>query len=303
MSISPLSIALTADLHWRDGYETGQRATLDLVAHLAANPPDVLIITGDIGAGDDFARCLDLFDKLSCTKALVPGNHDLWVNQFDPRGDSLKLFREILPRISRDHGFAYLDNGPLPLVESDLAVVGTVNWYDYSWSIAELPALAEDWERRLKTKRFFRGRHNDANFIRWATDDAGFTREVVAGFERNLKDALGQVGNAIAVAHHPPIRGLNFPRTGPPTFDGALWTAFSGNTALEAVIEANADRIPFTFCGHTHRAVQCTLGPTRGYNIGGDYPWKRLLKLAWPSGTIEAVTFLGDGSATSENLN
>lgn len=301
--MSSLSLAITADLHWRDGYETGQRATLDLVAHLVANPPDVLILAGDIGAGEDFGRCLELFDPLSCRKALVPGNHDLWVNSFDPRGDSKKLFREDLPRMSREHGFAYLDDGPLAIPESDLAIAGTVNWYDYSWSIHELPNLAEDWERRLKTKRFHRGRHNDANFIRWDTDDSGFTREVVAGFERTLADAFGKVGNVIAVTHHPPVRGLNFPRTGPPTFDGALWTALSGNTALEAVVEANAARIPFVFCGHTHRAVQCTVGPTRAYNIGGDYPWKRLLTLEWPAGTLTATSFLGDGSSSAEILS
>src|SRR6185295_10205588 len=97
--------------------------------------------------------------------------------------------------------------------------------------------LAEDWEERLRTKRFFRGRHNDANFVRWDTDDAGFTREVVAGFERNLAEALGRANQVVAVTHHPPVRGLNYPRTGPLTFDGALWTAFSGNTALESMIE------------------------------------------------------------------
>src|SRR5436189_6482716 len=108
-----ISLAITADLHWGTRHTTGRQATLDLVAHLAMNPPDVLILAGDIGAGEDFKRCLELFDGFSCQKALVPGNHDLWVNAFDPRGDSLKLFRETLPRISADHGFIYLDDSPL----------------------------------------------------------------------------------------------------------------------------------------------------------------------------------------------
>jgi predicted phosphohydrolase len=298
-----LKLAITADLHWGTRHTTGRQATLDLVAHLAETPPDVLILAGDIGAGDDFARCLDLFDPLPCRKALVPGNHDLWVNAFDPRGDSLKLFRETLPRISKERGFVYLDHEPLVLPEADLAVVGTVNWYDYSWSIAELPDYAEDWEERLKAKRFFRGRHNDANFVRWATDDAKFTRDVVAGFEKNLNAALERAGQVVAVTHHPPVRGLNYPRSGPPTFDSLLWKAFSGNTALESVIEAHAARIPFFFCGHTHAATQCTVGPARGFNIGGDYPWKRLLTLDWPARTITATTFLGDGSASAEILS
>jgi 3',5'-cyclic AMP phosphodiesterase CpdA len=298
-----LSIAVTADLHWGTRHESGRRATLDLVAHLAKNPPDVLILAGDVGAGEDFQRCLELFDPIPSKKALVPGNHDLWVNGHNGRGDSLAVFREALPRLSREHGFVYLDQENLLLPGHDLAVVGTINWYDYSWSIAELPQYAEDWEDRLRAKRFFRGRHNDANFVRWPTDDAGFTRVVVAGFEKNLSAALGRVKDVVAVAHHPPVRGLNYPRTGPPTFDSLLWTAFSGNRSLESVIETHAGRIPFVFCGHTHAAARCTVGPARGFNVGGDYGWKRLLRLAWPAGTVTAVTFPGDGSSSAEILS
>jgi len=48
---------------------------------------------------------------------------------------------------------------------------------------ADLRALAEyfpDWQDRLVTKRFTRGRHNDARFVRWQHDDVSFTAEVVA---------------------------------------------------------------------------------------------------------------------------
>src|SRR4029079_3438550 len=235
LEMDSLSIAVTADLHWGTRHESGRRATLDLVAHLAKNPPDVLILAGDVGAGEDFQRCLELFDPIPSKKALVPGNHDLWVNGHNGRGDSLAVFRAALPRLSREHGFVYLDQENLLLPGHDLAVVGTINWYDYSWSIAELPKYAEDWEDRLRAKRFFHGRHNDANFVRWPTDDAGFTRVVVAGFEKNLSAALGRVKDVVAVAHPPPVRGLNYPRTGPPTFDSLLWTAFSGNRSLESV--------------------------------------------------------------------
>ena len=32
-------------------------------------------------------------------------------------------------------------------------------------------------------------------------------------------------------------------------------------------------------------------GPTRGYNVGGDYHFKRLLRLDWPAGTVTAAEF------------
>jgi 3',5'-cyclic AMP phosphodiesterase CpdA len=284
-------IAVTADLHW-GVHADGDAATRLLLAELAADPPDLLVIAGDIGAGGEFAPCLDLFAGLPSRKALVPGNHDVWVVDDDPRGDSLTLYREHLPAVSAATGFHYLDRGPLLLPEADLAVVGSMNWYDYSW--ADFDALAAhfpDWRDRLRTKRFRRGRHNDARFVRWSYDDVSFTAECVATFERHLRDALGAVGRVIAVTHHPPFRGLNFPRDGPPTPDGLLWDAFAGNQAMEDLLARHADRIPLAFCGHTHRVRTNALADIRGFNVGSDYPFKRLLTLDWPGGAVREQDF------------
>jgi 3',5'-cyclic AMP phosphodiesterase CpdA len=287
---SPIRIALTADLHWGP-HSQGNEASLQLAAFLEQHPPELLILAGDIGATHRFGPCLELFRNLHCRKALVPGNHDIWVEQNDPRGDSLQVYHEHLPSLCREHGFHYLDQGPLLLPEVQLAIVGTINWYDYSWSLRELQQQVPDWEQRLQTKRFTRGRHNDANYVRWNLDDEGFTTAVVAAFRNQLEQALAQAPQAIVVAHHPPFRGLNYPQSDAPTTDGLLWQAFSGNQRLEDLLMENASRIPLAFCGHTHRARENTLGPIRGFNIGGDYHFKRLLVLDWPAGTVEAYTF------------
>jgi 3',5'-cyclic AMP phosphodiesterase CpdA len=284
-----MRLAITADLHW--GHRRGDDATLQLRDFLQGRPPDVLLLAGDVGAAQHFPECLALFAGLDCRKALVPGNHDIWVQDNDPRGDSLQVYHEHLPRVSAEHGFHYLDHGPLLLPEADLAVAGTMNWYDYSWSLDQLRLELPDWEERLRTKTFSRGRHNDGRFVRWPLDDLRFTAEVVAAFEGHLAQALGVCGRALVVTHHPPYYGLNFPRPGPPSPDGLLWDAFSGNAALTEVLTRHATHVPFAFCGHTHCARENDLGPIRGYNIGGDYHFKRLLLLDWPAGTVEAHTF------------
>lgn len=290
-----LRLAITADLHW--GIRpAGDAATRWLVDFLRAAPPDVLVLAGDVGAGEDFGHCLALFDELDCRKALVPGNHDIWVTSDDVRGNSLQVYREHLPRLCAAHGFHYLDHGPMLLPEANLALVGSMNWYDYSWSLDLLRQTTPDWETRLKTKRFSRGRHNDANYVKWPLDDVTFTAEVVAAFKGHLREALGLVETAIVITHHPALFDLNWLREGPPTLDGLLWEAFSGNRALEAVLAEHAARIPFVFSGHTHRARENTFGPTRGYNVGGDYHFKRLLRLDWPAGTVESQVF-GDPSS------
>jgi 3',5'-cyclic AMP phosphodiesterase CpdA len=286
-----MRIAITADLHWGP-HTVGNAATLRLRDFLRAEPPDLLILAGDIGAGDpSFGECLELFADLPGRKALVPGNHDIWVQANDARGDSLDVYRQHLPNLAEQHGFAYLDAGPLLLPEASLAIVGTMNWYDYSWALAELRRTFPDEEARLTTKVFTRGRHNDARFVRWPLDDRRFTAEVVQTFERHLRTALEEAAHAVIVTHHPPFAGLNWPREGPPSLDSLLWVAFSGNQTLEALLQRHAERIPFAFCGHTHRARQNTLGPIRGYNIGGDYHFKRLLMLDWPAGNVQEHEF------------
>src|SRR5579859_7049680 len=209
----PLRLAITADLHWGP-HASGNNATRQLRDFLKQNPHDVLILAGDIGAGDDFGPCLALFADLPALKALVPGNHDIWVNPNDARGDSLTVYREHLPRLAAEHGFAYLDSGPMFLPESNLALVGSINWYDYSWALDELKRRFPGQEERLQSKIFTRGRHNDARFVRWPLDDVRFTAEVVQTFERHLQEALERVSKAIVVVHHPPFFGLNVPGEG-----------------------------------------------------------------------------------------
>src|SRR5262245_42773652 len=209
-----LRIAVTADLHWGH-HARGLEATRLLVSYLEAHPPDVLVLAGDIGTGVLFGDGLLQFARVPCRKALVPGNHDIWV-PLEAERDSLALYREDLPRAAAMHGFHYLDDGPLLLPEADVALVGSINWYDYSWSIEKLRASHPNELHRLESKRFTRGRHNDANFVRWSLDDASFTAQVVATFEQQLNDVLNKVQHAIVVTHHPPFYGLSFPRSGPP---------------------------------------------------------------------------------------
>src|SRR6266542_1148808 len=285
-----LRIAVTADLHWGH-HARGAEATRLLVSYLEGHLPDVLILAGDIGTGVLFGDCLAQFARLPCRKVLVPGNHDIWVTDEDEL-DSMALHRENLPRTAAEHGFHYLDAGPLLLPEADVALVGSINWYDYSWSLEKLRECYPDELHRLESKRFTRGRHNDANFVRWPLDDIRFTAEVVETFERQLCEALAVVERVIVVTHHPPFYGLSFPRPGLPTaLDSLLWDAFCGNRGLEEVLAHHAERIAFAFCGHTHRERENTLKGIRGYNVGGDYHFKRLLWLEWPAGTVTSHQF------------
>jgi 3',5'-cyclic AMP phosphodiesterase CpdA len=285
-------IALTADLHW-GSHAAGDSATLALVEHLRAEPPDVLILAGDVGADECFEPCLGLFGDLpTAHKLVVPGNHDIWVRADDARGDSWQVYTQHLPQLCQRQHFHYLDAGPLILPEHDLAIVGTINWYDYSWSLAELAqAGRDDWQERLARKWFTRGFHNDARFVRWPLTDADATERIVATFGVHLQQALDAARWLIVVTHHPPIRAVSFPIPDPPSFDDLLWEAFAGNTAMQTLLSEQADRIHHIFCGHTHRARSASWQGIDCHNIGGDYHRKRLLTLDWPGGVVSASEF------------
>src|SRR5262245_59523064 len=109
-----MRIAVTADLHWGHN-RLADDATRLLCHHLQADPPDLLLLGGDIGTGPHFRDCLDFLRALECQKALVPGNHDLWVINGDERGDSMALYEHHLPETCRHFDVHYLDRGPLIL--------------------------------------------------------------------------------------------------------------------------------------------------------------------------------------------
>src|SRR5437016_1675309 len=129
-----LTLAITADLHW--GHRRGGDETRLLADYLRAHPPDVLILAGDLGTGPLFAECLGLFTDLPSRKVLVPGNHDVWVPTDDAALDSLQMYERELPFMAQELGFHFLDSAPLALPEVGLTLVGSINWYDYSWALA-----------------------------------------------------------------------------------------------------------------------------------------------------------------------
>ncbi|MBY0227971.1 MAG: metallophosphoesterase [Gemmataceae bacterium] len=282
-------LAFAADLHMN--HQKGQDAVAALIAHLERDTPDVLVLAGDIAASTSFGPSLERFAGVRCVKAVIPGNHDLWVPTAHPT-DSLHAYETQLPEEAVRHGFHWLDGGPLVLPERGLALAGSVNWYDGSWAIDALRERFPGELHRLKSKTFPRGRLNDAVYVRMALDDGAFTARVVEAFERHLDAALAQAGACIAVAHHPPMRGMSFPREGPPeTLEHLLWDAFAGNARMEAVLAARSDRVPLAFCGHTHWEREERIGATRAINIGGGYERKRLLVVDWPAGSVAATEF------------
>ncbi len=115
---------------------------------------------------------------------------------------------------------------------------------------------------------------------------------VVENFARQLAQATSQVIDLLVVTLHPPCFDLGFPRLcGSLMLDHLLWDAFCGNARIEEVLKKQAEHVCFIFCGHTHRVCTAEIQGMQGYNVGSDYPTKRLLRLSWTKRQITVEEF------------
>jgi len=274
-----MRVAVTADLHWGIS-ASGDAATRELARQVADLAPDLFVIAGDVGEGEEFARCLSLFASLECARALVPGNHDLWTR--DPAESSWERYRERLPRLSADHGFHYLDHTPYLAPDEALAVAGSINWYDYSFADPELLHEVPEAPAMYRAKVFPQAVHNDGRFVRLGMTDEAFTGEVVDAFRGQMAALPASVERVLVVQHHPPVRLLFYP-TALTTVDQRFWLAFTGNRRMQDAVLSD-ERITAVLCGHTHAFCEGEAAGKRCLNIGSDYQQKRLLLLDTQTG-------------------
>src|ERR1019366_6331970 len=126
-----MRVLLTADLHYNHGHS--KPLARELIARMNAAGGDVLVVLGDtaVADGGDLEVCLSQF-QFSGPKLFLAGNHELWTEG----PDSQVIFTEQLPARVRALGWQWLETEPF--VAGNVAVVGTMGWYDYSFAAARL---------------------------------------------------------------------------------------------------------------------------------------------------------------------
>ncbi len=289
-STGTLRVAVTADLHWTLS-PAGDRATRALLAHLDENLPDVLILAGDTGVRDALEECLGLFRHLPCAKLFTAGNHDIWAVQEGM--DSLEVYSHDLAQAGAAAGFTYLDDGPWVSADRRLAVVGSVNWYDYTLAPRSILQKYPNAMEIFRRKYFIRSRHNDGRFVRLGMTDEEFTGLVVSRVEEHLRAASERAETVLLATHHPPVPELFKPLSADPTDDELIWAAYSGNARMRDIVYA-AGKVRYVFCGHTHVYRRERVGGREMVNVGSDYDRKSLVLLDHPSGRITVQWFEGE---------
>jgi Icc-related predicted phosphoesterase len=284
-----MRLLATADLHYN--HPRSRESADELIDRINRERFDALLLVGDTAAGDGDAleQCLGRF-TFGGPKLFVAGNHELWTHG----DDSHRLFREELPRRVRALGWQWLQTESFRA--GDVAVVGSVGWYDYSFAQASLgiphrfyaakvsPGVAERLEeyRHLleaaddvgPAARGVVARWNDGKFVKLHRTDAAFLDELLSELRGQL-DAVRDVPTVVAAVHHLPFAGLL-----PPSHN-AQWDfakAYLGSGRIGGLL-LEFPNVRHLLCGHSHFAARARVGRVDAVNIGSGYRWKTLVTL------------------------
>src|SRR5687768_12441076 len=127
-----MRLLATADLHFN--HPRSRPLAEEVIERMnRIDDADALLVVGDTAAsnGDVLEECLARC-RFAGPKLFVAGNHELWTRD----ADSHRLYTIELPRRVRALGWHWLETDPF--VMGNVAIVGSVGWYDYSFAQAAL---------------------------------------------------------------------------------------------------------------------------------------------------------------------
>jgi predicted phosphohydrolase len=206
-----------------------------------AQKPDCFILAGDVGHPLRlFQRGLELFERLSCPRLLVAGNHDVYRGEYDSR----TLWEAMLPNVAQAAGFVWLEETALRL--GSVGICGTMGWYDYSSSASHLPFAQLDY-RRLK-----RLVNHDADYVDWPWSDQAMARYLGKRFVDRLAWLEGDAAvHSILVVTHMPIFDVAIPHY-PQSEVWSLLRAYMGNLTIGDRVQGHR-KVRHVVSGHVHR--------------------------------------------------
>lgn len=246
-----MKLALASDMHL-EFYRDGQ-ALPPIPGINQTNPPDILVLAGDIAVGHAAIIQVKYFaEQLPNTQIIfVAGNHEHYYGDYF---GTLTRFRD-----------AFKDSGQIHFLERESVTIngwrflGCTLWTGFDGLTVFPYPIAMDAARSCIAD--FRLIGNDGN--RWQPGDAQEEYAVSAAW-LDLELNHHPTEKTIVVTHFPPATCLNHPRFP----DDALTPYFTGN--LESLIEKHSPR--YWLYGHNHWSARTTLGKTELISNQLGYP-------------------------------
>jgi len=233
-------IVVTSDLHL--GITT-EDEILALVERIAAEQPDLTVLAGDIGEGlHNVTECLRLFRGMPGEVAVLMGNHDVWVHEGGP--SSQELWEHALPDVVRDAGMLWLEDAVWR--RDDLAVVGSIAWYDYSAIDPTVGPFTIEQIADYKARKF-----PDAFFMDWPWTDQEFSTRCGDGLVARLQALEDDptIQTTFAITHDPLFEVQMLRKPG--DIGWGKTNAFFGNLTLGRRL-LPCRKLRWVISGHTH---------------------------------------------------
>lgn len=288
--MNTIKIAVTSDLHYgtlaqkEDLENYGSMLARKGVTHLA--------ICGDLASRGfehaSFGEALSALSTFPGKILFTPGNHDLWTKEMD----SFQVLTTHLPEMLSGRGFHLLDANPV--VVGDIGIVGSVGWYDYSYT--KVPAYLEelfsryifrfnsrDGEERLlrwneigndefqgKTcivsadgSKWRKSTWQDKRYIHWDFTDESFLDYCIERLRKDIELIKDKVERILVLIHHLPFFDF-VPDIPEPTW--GFHRAFLGSGKMGEML-LNYPKVKYLFFGHSHRDTGARIGHIAAQNV------------------------------------
>lgn len=236
-----MKIAAISDLHVLP--DDSDRELLDKIKRRVEEiAPDVFVIAGDIS--DQLDVLSDSLSRLyvdSCTNLYVAGNHDIWFED-NKSPSSLEKYSRYIGEICSKNGFRHLPDDYY--IKGNIAFVGSIGWYDYSFRRPELDIPQENYEQ----KEYNGAVWYDLFKIDWRYNDIEATDLFNRKLEYDLATLPDNISQIIYVSHHLPFRNLTVYKD---RFPWDFHSAFMGAQSTGKILENDA-RVILSISGHSH---------------------------------------------------
>lgn len=278
-----MRLLVTADLHYN--HPRSRKLAESLIEQMNHAGGDVLLVVGDTAASDSDAmeQCLSRF-RFPGPKLFVAGNHELWTHG----PDSYEIIQQTLPSRIRAMGWHWLQTEPF--VAAEVAIVGNIGWYDYSFAPPDLEITRRFYEAKIspgaaeylgqplgevsERARQVVARWNDGKFVKLHRTDDAFLEELL-GLLKSQLDSLREIPHVVAAVHHIPLPELLPPRRYP-QLDFAR--AYLGSPKIGQLIRQYPN-VRTLLCGHSHFPAETQVDQIHAINIGSGYRAKAFREL------------------------
>jgi predicted phosphohydrolase len=239
-----MKIVVTSDLHLGI---TSASTIRKLADEIAAQEPALTVLAGDIGEGlPQFRACLKLFSDLPGDVAVLAGNHDVWARAGYSSQD---LWERSLPEAVQAAGMLWLEEAVWR--HDDIAVAGSLAWYDYSAADSTLHFSSPAVFAKMK------GQYNmDAEYVDWPWSDKEFAARVGSALCERLQKLEDDPGiHRVLVISHMPLFEEQMSRK-PHDFHWGFSNAYFGNVTLGQQVLEVSTKVQVVVSGHTHIGIE-----------------------------------------------